>query len=138
MRPSEVAKNMTDLLGRFKELARIHADTDYADMRSVEQGNSAVHEMIDISRRVSQSGAEAGAAFATLLDEPAHKVQLWAAHSILERMSYDEVVRNRALEVVRQYAGGEGVDSLGERMWLKEREANLGHSPQAVFDDGAA
>ena len=113
---------LKELLNRYVELARIHASIDYGDLRSVKQANNAVAEMISISRNVSLMGELGLEAFATLLDVSTNKVNLWAAHHILEHMNFSKSLEQRTLGIIRENAKGEGPDALGERWWLKDWE----------------
>jgi hypothetical protein len=81
-----------------------------------------VDEMISLSREVSLMGEGELEAFATLLDIPANKVCLWAAHHILEHMNFSESLEQRALGIIREHAKGESANALGERWWLKDWE----------------
>jgi hypothetical protein len=124
---------MKTLLNRYEELARIHASIDYGDLRSVNQANNAVDEMISISRDVSQMG-EIGLE-ASLLDVSTSKVHLWAAHHILEHMNLGKSLEQRALGIIRENAKGEGPDALGDRWWLKNWEEK--HKPVSSPDAAA-
>ena len=118
-----MSDDVKKLVERYRELAQIHASTDYRDSRSVERANNAAKEMAEICRRVSLSGAQELDAFATLLDEPFAKTQLWAAHHILEHADYSESLERRALEIIREYSAGSDANACGERLWLEEWEA---------------
>ena len=111
---------MKELLNRYKELALIHASIDYGDPQSVRTGNSAVDEMISISRDISQMGQPGLEAFASLLDVSTNRTDLWAAHHILEHMDFNETLKQRALAIIRENAKGQSADALGQRMWLKD------------------
>ena len=115
-----VESELKQLLDRYEELARIHAGIDYGDSRSIKQGNDAVDEMISISRDVSLMGEIGLEAFATLLDVSTNKVQLWAAHHILEHMNFSKGLEQRALGIIRENCKGENPNALGERWWLKD------------------
>ena len=130
----EVAK----LLERYKELAHVHASTDYGDSRSVERANNAADEMAVICRKISLSGARGLNSFTTLLDEPAARTQLWAAHHILEHADYSEPLGRRALEIIRRYSEGSDADAYGERLWLKDWEAKRGKKSAPPYGGSAA
>jgi len=131
-----MADEMRKLLNRYEELARIHASIDYGDLRSVKQANDAVDEMISISRNVSLMGEGGLEAFMTLLDIPANKVHLWAAHHILEYMNFSVSLEQRALGIIREHAKDESANAFGERWWLKDWEEK--HKRGASFPDAAA
>src|SRR5688500_2808542 len=97
---------LRELLNRYEELAGIHASIDYGDSRSVKRANNAVDEMISISRDVSLMGEIGLEAFATLLDVSTNKVQLWAAHHILEHMNFSKALEQRALGIIRENSKG--------------------------------
>jgi hypothetical protein len=116
----EIAKH----LKRYRELAEIHANTDYGDSRSVRRANNAVDEMFKICLEINQLGEQGLLAFATLLDEPKNKIQLWAAHHILEQMRYTPSLECRALEIIREFSKGKGADAYGNKIWLENWESN--------------
>jgi hypothetical protein len=115
-------EEVREMLERYRMLAHVHAATDYANRGSVKKANAAVDGMIEISQGLSLLGPEALEAFAPLLDEP--QVQIWAAHHILEHANPSEQLQQRAQAVIRSHADGSGPDAFGERLWLKEWEAN--------------
>jgi hypothetical protein len=126
---------MKELLNRYEELARIHANSDYGDSRSVKKANDAVDEMISISRDVGLMGEGGLEAFSALLDVSTNKVHLWAAHHILEHMNISKSLERRALGIIRENAKGDSADALGERWWLKDWEEK---HKKASFPDAAA
>ena len=130
-----VENELKQLLSRYEDFARIHAAIDYGDSRSIKQGNNAVDEMISISRDVSLMGDTGLEAFATLLDVSTNKVQLWAAHHILEHMNFSKALEQRALGIIRENSKGEGPNALGERWWLKDWEEK--HKPVSSPDAAA-
>jgi hypothetical protein len=113
---------MKKLLNRYEELARIHASIDYGDLGSVKKANNAVDEMISIARDVSLMGEIGVEAFATLLEVSTDKVNLWAAHHILEHMIFSKSLEQRALGIIRENAKGGSPDALGEQWWLEDWE----------------
>jgi hypothetical protein len=116
----EIAKQ----LKQYKELAEIHANTDYGDSHSVRRANNAADKMFKICLQLSQLGEQGLFAFATLLDEPKNKIQLWAAHHILELMQYTSALEYRALEIIREFSRGKGADAYGHKIWLENWESN--------------
>jgi|SRR5687767_348151 len=125
---------LKELLSRYQELAGIHASTDYGDSRSVIRASDAVNKMISISRDVSLMGEAGLKAFATLLGVSTNKANLWAAHHILEYMSFSKSLEQRALGIIRENAKGESPDAFGEQLWLKdwEEKHKRARSPDAA------
>jgi len=46
------------LLARYREFARTHANTDYGDSRSVKRANDAADKMLLIALEVSRTGEQ--------------------------------------------------------------------------------
>ena len=109
-------------LERYRELARIHERIDYGDSSSIGRANNAADEMARIYRAVS---AEASGldSFIKLLDEPTAKIQLWAAHHLLEHAHLSESMETKALEIIKLYSQGDDPDAYGEQLWLKDWES---------------
>ena len=117
------------LLARYKEFARTHANTDYGDSRSVKRANNAADKMLLIALEASRTGEESLAAFAELLDEPADKIQLWAAHHILERMNPNKPLAQHALSVIQDYSTRDDLGAYGEKMWLSDWKSKQNKNP---------
>ncbi|MBE7170321.1 MAG: hypothetical protein INR73_07010 [Williamsia sp.] len=107
-----------NLIEQFKENAKIHFDIDYTDMRSVRRGNKAAYKLFELAEKLKDHNQINE--FAELLHDNHHKVDLWTAHILLERVKVKDVLAEKALEIIRLYANAEDVNAYGEKFWLQE------------------
>ncbi len=62
--------------------------------------------------------------FADLLDIPEHKISLWAAVHILERLPTDKEKEEKALTIIKTESQGDSADAIGYQFWLKNWNEN--------------
>ena len=107
------------LILEYLELAKVCSLTDYADKKSVKQHNQSVDRMYEIAEKIGyEQTSETVEDFAKLLDVPTDKTNIWAAVHILERIPVDKAIEEKALNIIKQVADGDSVDSVGFKIWL--------------------
>ena len=116
-----------NLLEQFKQNAKIHFDIDYANKASVKKGNKAVEKLFKLAQKFNDNGQVNQ--FAELLNDNNNKVDLWTAHILLERLNAENVLAERALKVIENYAGLSDVESYGEKLWLEQWLKSKKNSP---------
>jgi hypothetical protein len=109
-----------DPLDRYRKLAEIHAAMDYGDHNSVRKGNSAARAMGKVAAKILSSGRDGADRFSVLLDDPRSHVAMWAAHHLLAIGELDERTKQRALRIIERASTDNGVNALGERLWLQQ------------------
>jgi hypothetical protein len=101
---------------KFIELSEVNASTKYESPSSVKVGNKAAEELRLMSSELVYSGREEE--LLGLLD---HKTAgPWVAFTVWE---FSIVKQNqvRCVRLIHEIATGDNVESLGAKMWLKER-----------------
>ncbi len=112
---------MEDLIEEYKELAIICFKTDYSDFNSVKNNNKSVDRMIEIVEEIRFID-KAVKHFIKLLNIEDQQINLWAAIHILEKLSVDSRVKEKALNIIKIAAQNKnlGVKAMGFRMWLED------------------
>lgn len=112
--------SINELIEKYKDLARICADTDYANKRSVKKNNSAAKEMDRIIEIIKlKFNREDIRQFAELLKVTDNKINLWVATGLLQRITLEKDIEQAALSVINEASIGETAEALGFQMWLK-------------------
>jgi hypothetical protein len=108
------------LIEDYKKMVLICQNIDYLDRKSVANNNTAVDKMYKIVQTINlQFGKSGVSEFIKLMDDSNDGVNLWAAVQILEKMSVNKVIEEKALKLIEQ----EAKNSLGMRFWLEEFRA---------------
>ena len=115
-----------ELIDEYKRCTEATNDIDYGDKSSVRRSNKAANKMIKISKRISEEYPSRIYNFAELLTVTDYKIDAWAAHHILENMSYPPELESAALDIIIKYSKEDSVEGLGNRMWLKSYYRNKG------------
>ena len=94
---------------------------DYGNKKKVAQHNKLVDRNIEIAEAINLQD-DLKKQFAGLLDLDDMELRVWAAHHMLENMSYDKAMRQKALKVIEYDAvnNPNGVMRLGNQKWLEE------------------
>ncbi len=112
-----------ELIKKYRDQATICSAIDYAKKNSVEANNDAVKRMYKIvDVIVSDFGVDGTTEFSLLLDSTDHKINIWAATHLLEKMEADPVTQEKALMIIKNVAKQDDVEGLGFRHWLKNWE----------------
>jgi len=106
-----------NLIQQFKNHAKTHLKIDYANKKSVKEGNKAVNKMFDIAQKIFSKGQMDE--FIELLTVKDNKIDLWTAHILLERLNAQGNTAQNALAVIKGYASLDTPDSFGEKLWLE-------------------
>ena len=111
----------TPMVKEFEKICIEIGRIDPMNMSSsdVVRNNTLADKLNAIANRIGRSDAESQD-FLKLLSHENITVRLWTAHSIVERMSYDKSVKDRALEVIRQVAESDWPIAWCEEMWLED------------------
>jgi len=108
-----------NLIQEYIDLARICAITNYANEISVEQHNQSVDRMSEIAEKIGhEQTLEIVEDFTKLLEVTTYNTNIWAAVHILERIPVNKSVKEKALNIIEQFADGDSADSFGFRIWL--------------------
>ena len=108
-----------ELLEEYKTCVIATYDIDYADKSSVKRSNEAVAKMIKISKYLGEEYPSRIYDFAELLDNTDFRIDIWAAHHILENMNYPSELESKALDIIIKYSKEDSAEGLGNRMWLE-------------------
>ncbi len=94
---------------------------DFGDRKKCRNANQLADRNRKISAKIDKKYPELKERFADLLDSEEMDIRGWAAHSIIELMSYDRAVRLKALKVIEYEAeySDDSIQRLGNSMWLK-------------------
>lgn len=65
--------------------------------------------------------------FSSLLDAD-DATAAWAAHHVLEHFAPNNDTKRRALAIIEREAAGDGVNAMGNRMWLEEWRKHKGRT----------
>jgi len=113
--------NIENLKERYLELTKTCAETDFADKKSVRKNNSAVNEMYTIIDLISESENQVEIQnFAELLNVKENRTNLWAAAQMLEKLNVDQKIEQKALNIIKNVANGNGTEAMGFQSWLSE------------------
>lgn len=118
---------MKDKIKKYIEQTQICFQTDYSDKKSVRENNRAVDMMYEIVREIEISqNAELKNEFVGLLEiENEQESNLWAAIHLLECLSVEHHIKEKALKIVEKYAQGDSVKALGLQYWLNDYKKSL-------------
>ncbi len=112
------------MLEEYRRCVAICAAIDYADDLSVRANNRAVDRMYEIVREAAEAGPDAICRLAALLDEPDPGKYL--AHQLVETVELAKETEAKCFSIIEQLAKGNGLDVMGEQMWLKKWKARTG------------
>ena len=134
--PGFVAMNesVEQVLARYRECAALHASIDYGSRATVERANRAVDTMRELASNLGRSGPAAVTAFARLLEEREARIDVWAAHHLLELMTVGPKIETRALAIIEREVAGDSVAAVGNRVWLERWRAQRGCSTSSSAD----
>ena len=95
---------------------------DYGNRKKVRQSNRLADRNRKIAAVIEQKYPELKGRFLSLIEAEDEDVRAWAAHHVLEVMSYDLPDRKKALRVIENIAENspDSVQRLGNTMWLKQ------------------
>lgn len=93
---------------------------DFGDKRKVRKSNKLADRNVKIAECINTQ-EELKEQFVCLLESDDRQVRGWAAHHIIERMSYDKATRQKALRVIEDDAvnNPSEVFRFGTKLWLK-------------------
>ncbi|HTE32422.1 MAG TPA: hypothetical protein VK666_18705 [Chryseolinea sp.] len=112
-----------DLIQKYKLQTKICYDIEHDDEATSAINNKAVATMYEIVEQVNKDfGGEGVDEFAKLLGITENDTYLWAAAQIMEKMQPDEMIRAKALKIIRDKATGDDIDALSFRYWLRDWE----------------
>ena len=92
---------------------------DYGDKRKVRKSNKLADRNVKIAESID-SQEELKKQFVNLLDSENGEIRGWVAHHVIERMSFDKDVRQKALNIIEDEAENspDSLHRLGTKMWL--------------------
>lgn len=95
---------------------------DYGDRKKVRQRNRLADRNRKIAAMIEQKYPEMKGRFLCLIEAEDEEIRAWAAHHVLEVMSYEFPDRKKALRVIENIAENspDSVQRLGNSMWLKQ------------------
>lgn len=97
----------------------------YSCENCVREHNKAADRCRKIATQIEQEHPELKSEFENLLQSDDRQLRLWVAHHMLEVMEYPSEARRRALkEIRREIRQDSSIQSMGNKMWLKEWYAN--------------
>lgn len=113
---------MKDKIKKYIELTQICSQIDYSDKKSVRANNRAVDEMYKIVREIEASqDVKIKNDFIGLLEmKNEQETNLWAAIHLLECLSVEHHIKEKALNIVEKYTQGDSADALGLQYWLND------------------
>lgn len=117
---------INERIERYKNLAAICADMDYADKKSVKAKNKAVDEMYEIVSSLTKDFGENGIReFEKLLNINENKTNVWASVHLLEKLTPSDDTKSQSLKIIYDISLGNSVEALGFRYWLKDWESKI-------------
>lgn len=95
---------------------------DYSDRKKVLSSNRLANRNRKIAGMIEQKYPELKGRFLCLIEAESEDIRAWAAHHVLEVMSYDYPDRKKALRVIADIAeySPDSIQRLGNKMWLKQ------------------
>lgn len=95
---------------------------DYGDRKKVQRSNRLAARNRKIAAIIEQKHPELKERFLRFIEAEDEDVRGWAAHHVLEVMSYDSRDRKMALRVIADIAENSPdiVQRTGNKMWLKQ------------------
>ena len=111
---------LSELISEYKSLTEQCSKTDYSDSNLVRKHNQSVNRMIVIATSIlANHEAEGIAEFAKLLEDNHNGTDLWCAIHILEKMSPNSQITEKALSIIRGASSGDSADAMGYQIWLE-------------------
>src|SRR5687767_14058551 len=111
---------LSDLIEKYKKQVSICSRIDYSDMRTVKANNRAVKEMYSIIELLKTNfSSQQIRQFAELLDTSENNTNLWVAPQLLEHVSLDTDIENKALQIITTASKGDSAEALGFKIWLQ-------------------
>ena len=94
---------------------------DYGDKRKVRKSNKLADRNVKIAESINTL-EEIKKQFVNLLDSENREIRGWAAHHVIERMSFDKTVRQKALNIIEDEAANspDSLHRMGTKMWLEK------------------
>lgn len=94
---------------------------DFGDKKTVRKNNKIADENRQIAKDIENKYPELKVDFAELLNDEDWRIRSWVAHHMLEVMNYSKEYRRLALSEIKSVIErNEPVESLGNKMWLKQ------------------
>ena len=95
---------------------------DYGDRKKVQKSNRFADRNRKIAAIIEQKNPELKDRFLLLVEAEDVNIRTWAAHHVLEVMSYSSSDRKKALRVIADIAenSSDKIERLGNTMWLKQ------------------
>jgi hypothetical protein len=110
-----------NLIEEYKTLTANCANTDYSDKLSVKKHNITVKRMYEIIDSIrGEKTNETIVEFKGLLDLTLNKTNLWAAIHLLERITLDTDLENKAIKIVEAAAKRNDNEAIGYQIWINE------------------
>lgn len=115
---------LNDTIERYKQLAEICMNTDYADKKSVRKHNQSVNKMDEIVNNMLENFGENGLIeFEKLLLVEENKTNIWASVHLLQKLNPHKTAEAEALKILRKISQGDDAEALGFQFWLKDWES---------------
>ena len=95
---------------------------DYADKRKVKKSNKLADRNREIAKIIDKSDNGIKLQYISLLDSDDADVHNWVAHHVIEIMTFDQPIRKKALNIIKDEAenNSDSLIRLGTSMWLKQ------------------
>lgn len=120
-----IGKNMKEIIKRYIALAEICFNTDYADKKQVKKHNKSVDKMYEIVRQIENSqDMRTKNAFIQLLNLQDYRTDLWVSIHLLECMSVEDFIKEKALSVIKDYIKKDDENRAGLEFWLNDYYKN--------------
>lgn len=113
------SRAIDELLSSYRASAAAHHEPNDGSAAWIARVNRAADQMLLIARRVADSGPDAVARFAELVQSDDPHLSVWAAHHLLDFMQMPVAIRESALAVIERAAGQPSPQSAGEQSWLE-------------------
>ncbi len=115
--------NLPELINEYKDKVIICSNTNYSDKQSVHIHNEAAKRQYEVVNLISTKfGVKGIEEFVKLLDMKDFNLNISVAVQLLEKMNPDKGTKEKALNIIREAAKGDGVRGLGLKNWLKNYE----------------
>ena len=114
-------KTLAELIDHYIKQVDITNKIDYLDKKTVRANNKAVHTMYQIVELFnSKFGDEGIKSFAKLLDIKEKDTNLWVAAQLLERMRPNEMLRDKALSIIKGIIASNHPSATSFKIWLAD------------------
>ena len=94
---------------------------DYGNKRKVRKTNRIAARNIKIAEFINTQ-EDLKTQYASLLESESLEIRSRVAHHMIERMTFEKALRQKALKVIEDEVANspDSLNSLGNKMWLKE------------------